>query len=81
MTGDGKLPQAKWYHNALVVLFLIFFVLGPFGLPILWKSPHFSKTWKWIFTVLSILYTVVICWYMAYAIRESLKSLSQLPLS
>ena len=78
MTGDSKLPQAKWYHNALVVLFLIFFVLGPFGLPILWKSPHFSKTWKWIFTVLSILYTAIICWYLGSAVRESLKIFDQL---
>ena len=78
MTADGNPPQGKWYHSAIVVLFLLFFVLGPFGLQILWKSPYFSKRGKWIVTVLNLLYTAAICWTTGSAIAESLKLLGQI---
>ena len=48
---------AKWYHNMWLVLFLLFFVLGPFGLPLVWKNPRFSRSVKWVLTILMVLYT------------------------
>jgi hypothetical protein len=51
---EGK---AKWYLNPISVVLLLFFVLGPFGLPLLYKSPKFSKTLKVILTVVVIVYT------------------------
>jgi hypothetical protein len=39
------------------VILLLFFVLGPLGLPLLYKSPKFSKTLKAILTIVVILYT------------------------
>ena len=55
-------PQAKlkWYYRPWVVLAMLFFVLGPLGLPLVYKSPAFSRTWKIILTVLMIAYT----WYL-----------------
>jgi hypothetical protein len=51
---DGKI---KWYLRPFSVILLLFFVLGPFGLPLLYKSPKFSKTVKAILTIVVILYT------------------------
>ena len=51
---DGK---TKWYLRPIGVVVLLFFVLGPFGLPLLYKSPAFSKTLKIILTIVVILYT------------------------
>jgi hypothetical protein len=51
---DGKM---KWYLRPISVVVLLFFVLGPFGLPLLYKSPKFSKTLKIILTIVVILYT------------------------
>lgn len=65
--------QAKWYHNVWVVLLLLFFVLGPFGLPMLWKSPRFSKSWKQILTVLTLLYTVALLWVCVSTVQEALR--------
>jgi hypothetical protein len=48
----------KWYHNVWFVLFMLFFILGPFGLPLVWKHPRFSKTLKLILTLLMFGYTV-----------------------
>jgi hypothetical protein len=49
--------KVKWYLNPISVVLLLFFVLGPIGLPLLYKSPKFSKTLKIILTVTVIVYT------------------------
>ena len=59
-------PPSKWYHNLWFVLVMLFVVLGPFGLPLLWKSPHFTRPWKWVLTALTVLYTV---WLTAASIH------------
>jgi len=51
---DGRV---KWYLRPISVVLLLFFVLGPLGLPLLYKSPQFSKTLKIILTIAVILYT------------------------
>jgi hypothetical protein len=58
--------KVKWYLHPISVLLLIFCVLGPFGLPLLYKSPRFSKTLKIILTVVVIAYTS----YLVFATLE-----------
>jgi hypothetical protein len=65
---DGK---AKWYLRPISVVLLLFFVLGPFGLPLLYKSPKFSKTSKIVLTIAVIIYT-------SYLIFASLQMARQL---
>jgi len=60
---DGK---TKWYLRPISVVLLLFFVLGPFGLPLLYKSTAFSKTLKIILTIVVILYT----FYLIFASLE-----------
>jgi len=52
---DQKL---KWYLTPVGVIILLFFVLGPFALPFLYKSPTFNKTLKIILTIAVVLYTL-----------------------
>ena len=47
----------KWYLRPLGVLVLLFVVLGPLALPLLYKSPKFNKTLKIILTIAVIIYT------------------------
>ena len=49
-------PPLKWYYRPVWVLLLLFVVLGPFGLPYLWKSPSFSRGMKVVLTVLLVAY-------------------------
>ena len=49
-------PPLKWYYRPVWVLLLLFVVLGPFGLPYLWKSPSFSRGMKVVFTVILVAY-------------------------
>jgi len=65
---DGKV---KWYLRPISVILLLFFVLGPFGLPLLYKSPKFSKTLKIILTMGIIIYTS----YLIFALLEIARQL------
>ncbi len=69
LLSGAKSPEPskpKWYHNVWVVLFMISpFALGPFGLPLLWKSPRFSQRAKTALTVLTMVWTVLLVWYVA----------------
>ena len=52
--------KPRWYHNVWFVLFLLFFVLGPFALPLVWKNPKFPKTVKITLTVVMAILCFVI---------------------
>jgi hypothetical protein len=49
--------KVKWYLRPVSVVLLLFFLLGPFGLPLLYETPKFSKTTKIILTIAVIIYT------------------------
>ena len=50
----------KWYYRPFSVLVLCFVVLGPLGLPYLWRSPRFSRGAKIFLTGCVIVYTGLI---------------------
>ena len=56
-------PERPW-----VVLLMIFVLLGPLGLPMLWKSPHFSRHWKGLLTVLVCLIAIAAVTVLYFAI-------------
>lgn len=72
--GDGM----KWCYRPWIVVVLLFFVLGPFGLPLLYKSPKFSKGWKWGFTILTLCYTGYLVWATVKTMEALSGSLAQL---
>ena len=55
---SGKEENIKWYLRPIGLVLLLFFVLGPFGLPLLYKSPKFSRKLKIVLTVVVIIYTI-----------------------
>ncbi len=61
--------EVKWYYRPWVTVALLFLVLGPFGLPLLYKSPAFSQAWKWILTILTLFYTVYLVWATVKAVE------------
>jgi hypothetical protein len=70
--------KGKWYLNPIVVLLLLFFVLGPLGLPLLYKSPHFGKTWKKILTIIIVVYTAYIIYETVVIVQIMLKWIWQM---
>ncbi len=48
----------KWYYEWWFVLAMLFLILGPFGLPLVYKSPRFNRPAKIILTILMIAFTI-----------------------
>ena len=66
--------RGRWYHNTWFVLLMISPVaLGPFGLPLLWKSPRFSRTAKTGLTILTIGWTVLAVWYVVVVVLPAVQ--------
>ncbi len=72
---DGRI---KWYLRPISVVLLLFFVLGPFALPLLYKSPKFSKTLKIILTIVVIIYTSYLIFTSLEIVREFYRSMGEL---
>jgi uncharacterized membrane protein len=54
--------KIKWYYRPIPVLVLLFVVIGPLALPLLYKSPHFSKFWKVLLTIGVVIFTLYLVW-------------------
>jgi hypothetical protein len=49
--------SVPWYYEPVFVLLSIFLVFAVFGLPLLWKSPRFSRSQKVIVSIITFVYT------------------------
>lgn len=70
--------KSKAWENPWVVLSLLFFVLGPFALPLLWRSSRFSPLWKNVLTVLVLALTVFLIWALWFIIHLAIGTLPEL---
>ncbi len=60
--GAAARPATAWYYHPLAVLAMLFLVVGPLALPLLWKSPRFSLALKIILSVVNVAYFALIAW-------------------
>lgn len=70
MADDREHPS--WYYTPIGIALLAFFVLGPFVLPLVWRSPALSPRGRAIATALVVLYTVLLAWQVWVAVRTML---------
>ena len=64
--------RAHWYHERHWLLVLIFFVLGPLAIPLVWSSPVVSRRGKIVLTVVAVAYTLATLGAMVEAVRSAL---------
>jgi hypothetical protein len=64
-----------WYYRPWGVLLLLFVVLGPLGLPLLWRSPSFTRGWKIVLTVAMVVYTALLFESMVVAVRMAMEQM------
>ena len=75
----GRPARPSASDNPWLVLIMLFCVLGPFALPMLWRGRAFSRRWKWIWTLVTIAITVLICWLLWYmVVKMIMEPLQQL---
>jgi len=54
---------------------LLFFVLGPFGLPLLWKSPAFSRGMKIALAVAVVAYSALLVETVLMGVRVAMEQM------
>lgn len=54
--------QKRFVDNPWLVLATIFFVTAAFGIPLIWMCRAWSETTKVFWTVVAIVYTIVVLW-------------------
>ena len=59
------------------MLFMLFCVIGPFGLPLVWKHPRLSQRAKLILTLVMIVYTGVLIDLTMQAVRAVIGQVNQ----
>jgi hypothetical protein len=70
-------PRAS--DNPWIVLTMLFLVLGPLGLPMLWHGRAFTLRGKWILTAVTVLYVAFVCWFAWFlTVKMILEPLSKL---
>ena len=70
--------EVKWYLKPINVLLALFVVLGPFGLPLLYKSPKFNKLSKIILTIVVIVYTLLLIYGTLEMVRFTYEKIEAL---
>jgi hypothetical protein len=69
---------SKWYHNVWFVLGMLLFVLGPFGLPLVWNNPNFSRRAKVILTLVMVVFTLLLVDVTIRAVNAVVRNMQQL---
>jgi hypothetical protein len=67
-----RVTQPGVWESPWVILPLIFFVLGPLALPLLWRSRRFTLLWKCILTVSVTGLTVFLVWTTWVTVERTL---------
>ena len=70
--------KPRWYYNVWFVLLTLFFVAGPFGLPLVWKNPRFSRGVKIALTLVMVVYTVALIQMTVQAVKTVTEHFNQL---
>ncbi len=71
-------PPCKWYYRTwFVLLMLTPLCLGPFGLPLLWKSPQFSRRAKCLLSLVVVAYTIWLTVILVKATKAALHHLQE----
>jgi hypothetical protein len=70
-------PSSKWYHNVWFVLIMLIFVLGPLGLPLVWKNPNFSRRAKIMLTLAMAVLTIVFVDALIRAVNAVVRNMQQ----
>jgi hypothetical protein len=64
-------------ESRLLILIMLFAVLGPLALPMLWRCRCFSRTWKTILTLLVLGATLAVFGLLWYSVQSVFATLTK----
>lgn len=62
--GRRQAAAGQWYHSPRSILILAFTVLGPFAIPLIWRSPRMGTAMKWFLTLVITAVTVLVLYIL-----------------
>ncbi len=68
----------SWYHDPVWIAVLGLFVIGPFALPLVWRSSRMNQTVKLIYTAGILVYTAITVYYLFQVIATTWSVFSDL---
>ena len=76
--GRRRGAKTRLYHQRWFVLVSLFLVVGPFALPLLWRSPRFSRSQKIVITGLQLVFVWLLLSGIVRAYTMYLEHISKL---
>lgn len=70
--GQGQRASIPWYYRPLWIAVLSLTVLGPFALPLIWRTPRLSRAGKWLASAALIALCAWVGWGFAVEMRRFL---------
>jgi len=68
--GQGQGALVPWYYRPVWLVLLGLTVLGPFVLPLVWRSPRLSRTERWVVSAVVVAVFAYVAVEIAAAVRE-----------
>jgi len=76
--GQARGKPGPWQQRPGVILALLFLGIGPLALPMLWRSPRFSKAQKSAITAANLAFIAALVLGFAWLVRRYLQFISDL---
>jgi hypothetical protein len=73
--GQGQGAFVAWYYRPVWIVLLSLTVLGPFALPLVWRTPRLSRGGKWVTSAALILVFAWVGWRFVVDMRHVLEQL------
>ena len=77
MSEEIKKDKVKWYYNPVVDIMAVL-ILGPFALPLVWRSPSLKKWAKVLLTAAVVILTILTIKYSITLYNYFLKEMQEL---
>jgi hypothetical protein len=68
--GRGQGAFLAWYYRPLWIVVLALTVLGPFALPLVWRTPRLDRTARWIASLAIVGVSSQVGWQLAIGVSE-----------
>ena len=68
--GQGQGAFLAWYYRPLWIALLALTALGPFVLPLVWRTPRLDRTGKWVASIAILAICGYLAWEFVITVRE-----------
>ena len=70
--GQGQQAFVAWYYRPLWIAILSLTMLGPFALPLIWRTPRLSRSAKWLASAALVALCAWVGWGFVVEVRRFL---------